>query len=303
MTLLSSLVLAVVLASSPKFTPGNHHYTLQVDGEERSYFVHVPPQYDGKKSFPVVLAFHGAETNGIIMAIHTGLNQKADEAGFIAVYPNGTGKSQLCLTWNVGWPENPTRSDDIAFVRKLLKDIESRAKVDPRRIYATGMSNGGVMCYLLAANLSDRIAAFAPVAGTMPTGQVAPKRPVPIMHIHGDADTFVPFDGFRKNSIKILAIQSVEETVQTWVKVDGCDKIPEIVNLPVKAKDGTTVERRIYPHGKNNTEVVLFIVHGGGHTWPGQALSVEFLGKSTLNILANDLLLDFFQKHPLPLRR
>ena len=194
---------------------------------------------------------------------------------------------------------NKDRADDVAYIRAVLDDLATVVKVDPKRVYATGMSNGGMMCYLLAAELSDRIAAVAPVAGTMVIEKANPKRPVPIMHFHGTADTFIPFDGPRKDTPKFIHFKSVEDTIKTWVKIDGCEEKPEIVELPDKAKDGTTVQRKTYGYGKDGAEVVLFVIKGGGHTWPGEKPLVDFIGKSTKNISANDLLWEFFQKHPM----
>ena len=196
MTLSSSLV-AALLITQATLTPGNHTRTLKVGGQNRSYLVHVPAKYDGKTPVPVVLALHGAAMNGPMMAVFCGLNPKADAAGFIAVYPSGTGAGPLLL-WNAGGFADKDRPDDVAFIRALLDDLGSVAKVDPKRVYATGMSNGGMMCYRLAAELSDRIAAVAPVAGTMAIAKASPKRPVPVMHFHGTADALIPFDGPRK---------------------------------------------------------------------------------------------------------
>jgi len=246
---------------------------------------------------PVVLALHGAAMNGPMMAVFFGLNEKADEAGFIVVYPSGTGMG-IFLTWNSGGMVS--KADDVAYLRAALDDLGAVVKVDSKRVYATGMSNGGMMCYRLAAELSDRIAAIAPVAGTMAIENANPKRPVPIIHFHGTADTFVPFNGPGQKTPKFIKFKSVEDSIHTWVKIDGCDEKPEIVTLPDKANDDTTIERKTYGHGKNGAEVVLFIIKGGGHTWPGKEPPVGFIGKSTKNISASDLLWEFFQKHPMP---
>jgi polyhydroxybutyrate depolymerase len=129
-----------------------------------------------------------------MMVAFTGLNEKADEAGFLAVYPNGTGEKRS-LTWNGGnccgyAVENQV--DDVGFVRALLDDLEKVVTVDPSRVYATGISNGAIMAYRLASELSDRIAAVAPVAGPMGTATCSPRRPVSVMHFHGTDDQFAP---------------------------------------------------------------------------------------------------------------
>ena len=227
--------------------------TLQVDGRARSYIVHVPPKLDPKKPTPVVLAFHGAATNASIMAISTGLSDKADEAGFVVVYPNGTGKGDLLLVWNAGgWhgPKAEKEVDDVKFVRELLDDLPKVVNVDPKRIYATGISNGGMMCYRLAAEMSNRIAAIAPVSGTLAVEKCSPLRPVPVIHFHGTEDKLVPFNGPPQRTAKVFAFKSVEETISTWVKIDGCPTTPTTTKLPHKGDDGTTVERKTYGPGK-----------------------------------------------------
>jgi polyhydroxybutyrate depolymerase len=162
-------LMAVALAADPQpLGPGDHTRTLQVDGRERSYLVHVPAKYGGKQPTPVVLAFHGGGSNAEQMVRFCGLNEKADKEGFLAVYPSGTGRFERMLTWNAGnccGYAMQNKVDDVAFTRALLDDLAEVANVDPKRVYATGMSNGAIMCYRLASQLSDRIAAIAPVAG------------------------------------------------------------------------------------------------------------------------------------------
>ena len=209
--------------------PGDHNLSLKMGDVTRSYLVHVPPKHDPTKATPVVLVLHGAGTNGAIMIPFCGLNRKADEAGFVAIYPNGTGLANLMLTWNSGGLRGKMadgKADDVAFLDKLLDDLATMVKVDSKRVYATGMSNGGMMCYCLAAELSDRIAAIAPVAGTMAIENYKPKRPVPVMHFHGAADKIVPFAGPSDRTPKFLAFKSVEETIKVCAKANGCSQDP-----------------------------------------------------------------------------
>ena len=280
--------------------PGDHRLTLQVDGRTRSYLVHIPPGYDAAKpaeGTPVVLVFHGASTNGAMMAQFSGLNTKADSAGFVAVYPNGTGVDDLLLLWNAG--SRPSTVDDVKFVDKLLDDLAAVVHVDPKRVYATGLSNGGFMCYRLAAELANRIAAIAPVAGSLAIDNPHPARPVPVMHFHGTADTLVPFNGPSRWMWHGLKFVSVEQTIKTWVKLDGCPDEPKVTTIPDTAGDGMPVVKKVYGPGTEGAEVVLFVIENGGHTWPGQQVPIGFVGKSTANISANDLMWDFFQKHPM----
>jgi polyhydroxybutyrate depolymerase len=294
------LVLASALAP---LGPGNHARSIEVGERTRSYIVHVPPSYGGSKPFPVVLAFHGGGSNAEQMMRYCGLNEKADQAGFIAVYPNGTGRLPRVLTWNGGnccayaMRQNV---DDVAFVRALLDDLAGVAKVDQKRIFATGMSNGAILSYYLASNLSDRIAAIAPVAGTMGTKDCSPKRPVSVMHFHGTADEFVAFNGGPgPKSLTATNFYSVPHSIETWVKADGCPPEPAVEKLPDKTDDGMTVTRTTYGPGKDGSEVVLIVIDGGGHTWPGREPRIELLGESTTDISANDLMWEFFQKHPM----
>jgi polyhydroxybutyrate depolymerase len=207
------------------------------------------------------------------------------------------------LTWNGGnccgyalW----NNVDDVGFTRALLDDLAKVANVDAKRVYATGISNGGIMCYRLAAELSDRIAAIAPVSGTMGTKTCDPKRPVSVMHFHGTDDKFLPFKGgIGDKSLARIVFVSVDETIRAWVKADGCPEKPVVTDMPKKSDDGTSVQRKTYGPGKNGAEVVLFVINGGGHTWPGRDPKVQFLGKSTKNISANDLMWEFFKRHPM----
>ena len=295
------LTLSVPAAAQPDpLGPGDHTRSLMMGEQKRSYLIHVPKGYDPKKPAPVVLALHGAAMNGSMMVWFSGLNKKSDEADFIVVYPSGTGTGPF-LTWNAGgfkgkWAEG--KPDDVAFISKLLDDLTGVVTVDEKRVYACGMSNGGMMCYRLAAELSDRIAAVAPVAGTIAIDESKPKRPVPVIHFHGSKDSIVPFEMTKGKAPAFMKLKGVEESVQTWVKLNGCDEKPK---TDVLSKDGDEMKltRTTYGGGKDGSEVVLVVVEGGGHTWPGQEPPVGFIGKSAKNVSANDLMWDFFQKHKL----
>jgi len=287
-------------AEPQRVGPGDHSRTLQIGGQTRSYLVHVPPKYDAETPAPVVLIFHGAGMNAALMQSFSGLNAKSDEAGFVAVYPNGTGAGPF-LTFNSGgveWGLIKPQPDDVAFVSKLLDDLTTVVNVDAKCIFATGMSNGGMMCYRLAAELSERIAAVAPVAGTMAVTEAKPKRPVPVLHFHGTEDRLVPYGGPDQRVPKFLTFKSVEDSVATWVKLNGCCPEPQIEELPDTADDGTKVTRKTY-RSDRGAEVVLVTVTGGGHTWPGRQLPFGLMGRSTRDISATDMIWDFFVRHPL----
>jgi polyhydroxybutyrate depolymerase len=295
------LPLAALLAvGADPLGPGDSTRTVKVGDQERSYVLHVPKSYDAKKPTPLVVALHGAAMNAEMMQGFTGLDDKADAEGFLVAYPNGTGASKLLLTWNAGgFPGKlANKADDVAFIAKVLDDVAGVANVDAKRVYATGMSNGAMMTYRLAAELSDRIAAVAPVAGTIAVEDSKPKRPVSVMHFHGTKDAFVPFDGPDKRGRAMMTFLGAEESVKTWAKLDGCDDEPKVTEETLKGNDKTKVTRKTWGGGKGGAEVVLFVIDGGGHTWPGQP-GLPLLGKTAKGLPANDLMWEFFKKHPM----
>ena len=280
--------------------PGDHTRTVLIGEQKRTYLIHVPKDYDPKKPVTVVLALHGAAMDGSMMVWFSGLNKKSDEVGFIVVYPSGTEIGPF-RTWNAGGFTGKMaegKADDVGFIGKLLDDLNVAVKVDEKRVYACGMSNGGMMCYGLAAELSDRIAAVAPVAGTIAIEESKPKRPVPVIHFHGSKDNIVPFEMKKGKSPSFIKLKGVEDSIQTWVKLNGCD---EKGTTDTSSKDGDEIKviRTCYGGGKDGSEVVLVVIEEGGHTWPGQKPPVGFIGKSAKNISANDLMWEFFQKHKL----
>jgi polyhydroxybutyrate depolymerase len=298
MTSGSLLLFALPALAAHPLPPGDHVRSLAVGGRTRSYSVHVPPSYDPGRPTPVVLALHPAAVNGAAMARLCGLNETADRSGFVAVYPNGTGSTPFFLYWDAGGVRGDP-ADDVGFVARLLDDLAAAVNVDPKRVYATGMSNGAMMCYRLAAELSDRIAAIAPVAGTMAIETCRPRRPVPVLHFHGTKDGLVLYGGPDERTPKNLKFLSVEDSVRAWVRANGCPETPVVAVMPDLADEGTRVLRKTYGPGKDGSEVVLYAIEGGGHTWPGREPPVRWLGKSTQDVSANDLIWEFFRRHPM----
>jgi len=295
--------------SSPatQLTAGEHTRTIPAGDLQRRYRVHVPKKYDAANPAPVVIVFHGGGGNPESMARLSGMNAKSDEAGFIVVYPFGSGKlDDHLLTFNGGdccGYAMQRKIDDVGFTRAMLDDLAKVANVDTNRVFATGLSNGGIMSHYVASELSDRIAAIAPVGGPLMMDASNAKRPVPVMHFHGTGDEFAPFKGgFGKGAAAgkgVTDFKSVEHTIQSWVKANGCKPDPEVVAFPDKSEDGMKCTRKTWSGGKDGSEVVLIEIENGGHTWPGNEPIVAMLGKSTKDISANDLMWEFFQKHPM----
>jgi polyhydroxybutyrate depolymerase len=283
-------------APMPPADASNIVRKLDFDGAKRSYHFHLPRNYDPKTPTPVVVALHGAATNAKIMEYFCGLSNQADKSGFIVCYPNGTGTDPL-LTWNAGrFPGTPPGTkapDDISFLRKVLDDLETAANVDKKRVYVTGMSNGGMMAYRAAAEMSDRFAAMASVTGTLVIDEWKPKRPMPVLHIHGTKDGLVPWEGTKSNPF--LKFPSIEEVVRICAKENGCDETPKVTMLP-QPFDNLKVEKRDFGKGKNGAEVVLYVIEGGGHTWPGRT-APSLLGRSTFNLDTNQVLWDFCSRY------
>jgi len=301
-TVLFLSALLTMATNGDRLGPGDRTRSLEVDRRTRTYLVHLSKSYDGGKAFPVVLAFHGGASNAEQLVRFCGLNDKADRAGFIVVYPEGTGRLKTALTWNGGnccGYAKENNVDDVGFTKALLDDLASVVKVDAKRVYATGMSNGAIMAYRLASELSEHIAAIAPVSGPMGTEKCQPKRPVSVLHFHGTSDEFAPFKGGKgARSLSGTDFYSVEHSIHAWVKADGCKEDPETVTMPDRAKVDTRIRRKTYQGGKEGSEVVLVVIEGGGHTWPGREPAVRVLGKATKNVSANDVMWEFFERHP-----
>jgi polyhydroxybutyrate depolymerase len=275
---------------------------LTVQGRPRHYFYCVPTQVAAAgASAPLVLAFHGSGTHARGMMEFSGLSEKAEQAGFIVVYPNGTGRTEQTCCWNVEEFANLAFRegvDDVAFTAAILDDFATLVPFDQQRVYATGMSNGAMLAYLLADRLSHRIAAIAPVAGTMAHAECHPAQPVPVCHFHGLADEHVPFlGGIGKKSLTKFRFHSVEHSIRAWIAANACNPTPQIDVLSPLVADGTSVVATRYTGGRERSEVLLFAIAGMGHTWPGRQSQFSILGKCTENLSANDAMWAFFQRH------
>ncbi len=275
-------------ACAGKSTPKRDDtWQLAFGADTRSFDVHVPATYDPKVPTPVVLNFHGFSSNAPEEVLLSNMNDKADTAGFVVVYPHGLGAVQ---SWNAGaccGEAAQQGKDDVGLVGAILDVLEDRLCVDAARVYATGMSNGGFMSHRLACELSTRIAAVAPVAGVLGVPTCAPTRPVPVMHFHGTLDPLVPYGGSAA-----LGFASVAATFDGWAKRASCTGAPVETYRKLDAHCST------YQACARGGEVTLCTIDGGGHTWPG-GLPVPALGYTSPNLNATDAMWDFFARHPL----
>jgi polyhydroxybutyrate depolymerase len=268
---------------------------LTVDGIERTFYVHGP--LGAPRPLPLVLVFHGGGGTAAGTARLTGMNRVADEHRFLAVYPEGVGKH-----WND--TRGLSKTDDVRFVDALVEALGRSHEADPGRVFAAGMSNGGFFATRLGCDLPDRIAAIAMVAATMPetlASQCKPGRPVPALFFFGDQDPLVKIGGGMVGLTHGRAL-SLDDAVSFWCRRDGIVGRPPRESLPLGAKeDGTSVERERAVGGREGSEVTLYLIRGGGHTWPGgQPYLPRLVGTTSRQIDASEVIWDFFASHPMP---
>ena len=242
------------------------------DGIQRDYILYIPAIYDGSLNVPLVLNFHGFGSNANQQMFYGDFRDIADTEGFVLVHPQGTtlNGSQY---WNVGSPgSSGIPVDDVGFTEALIDELANLYAINLDRVYATGMSNGGFMSFLLACQLSEKIAAIASVTGSMTFDtydNCNAQHPTPILQIHGTNDGVVPYDG---NTTWILPI---EDVISYWVNYNNCQTNPTITTFPdLNPSDGSIVEHIVYTDGDNASTTELMKVIGGGHTWPGSVFNL-----------------------------
>lgn len=273
--------------------------TLQVQG--RQVLVHLPAGHDVTRPAPLVLAFHGGGGHAAYMADDSkyGLQKKADAAGFIVAFPNGYSKlpGGRFATWNAGGccgDARDTGSDDVGFARAVVAALKARFNVDADRVFATGMSNGGMLSHRLACEAADVFRAVASVAGTDATDRCTPARPISVLHIHARDDDHVLFNGgagagaFRDDS-KVMSFVSVPETVSRWVQRNHCAATPQ--PLPGQTA-GASCEA--YTGCSGGVSVQLCVTDSGGHSWPGAATVRRGKPGASQALDANDTIWRFF---------
>jgi polyhydroxybutyrate depolymerase len=280
---------------------GDAKHFLLVDGVARNYLLHVPDDLPSGKPGPLVLVFHGGGGHDWNMPGFTHFDDLADQEGFLVAYPDAVNRH-----WNDSRGESD--ADDVGFTRALIADVERGHSIDAHRVYATGISNGGFFSNRLACDLADKIAAIASVAATMPKLLVAeckPSRAVSVLYIEGTEDPLVPINGGevgfvrgRKRGENI----SLADSAKFWRDNDRISSAPQVKDLPDRFDDGTHVRREIWTGGKDDTEVDVYTIEGGGHTWPGgpQYLPTVIVGKASQNLNATRTIWEFFQGQELP---
>jgi polyhydroxybutyrate depolymerase len=272
------------MAVPPSAQPGDVERTVAVDGLMRSFLVHLPAGPEGHGPVPAVFVFHGLGQTGDMARRYTGFDEIADKEGFVVVYPNGTGDDP---SWNAGGCCGYAvinNVDEAKFVRQILSDLEAVASIDDDHIYATGFSNGAMLTYRLACEMSDTFAAIAPVAGVLfYYGTCQPEEPVSVIHVHGLSDTKIPYAGDGLAGFG-QQLSPVIYGIETWVQLDGCAG-------PVQVEKVGELTHTTYSPCRAGTAVELYTIAGGGHDWPVIAENPAF---------PSAIIWDFFAAHPKP---
>lgn len=267
--LLAITAISILISNAQEFT-------IIHDSLTRTYRLHLPVNYTPDTEYPLVINLHGLGSNAWEQEAYTSFNNVSDTGNFIVAYPNGIDE-----TWNIS---SSGGTDDVGFISALIDTLDYLYSIDLNRVYSTGMSMGGFMSYRLACELNDRIAAIASVTGLQAFYPCTPARPVPVAQFHGTADQVVPYAG-------------VATTINNWVNYNECPADPVITDLPdINPNDNSTVTVSYYGLCNDSSEVILYTIVGGEHTWPGAIINI---GITNQDIKASNEIWAFFRKYTL----
>ena len=281
--------------------------TFVYDGIDRTCWLYIPDRYSSSNNIlPLVMIVHGGgRSHGAEFAERTGFLPLAEKEGFIALYPDGIDNQ-----WNDGRGKSFRKNkdniniDDVGFLYDLIDYSIKNLKADPDRIYLTGLSNGGMMTLRMGIEHSSKFAAIASVIANIPVNisSSVPEKPLPVLIMNGTDDPLVPWKGGVVTVLgkKYGEVLSTEQTVQYWIKHNSCNKNPSVMELPDKDKtDHSTVRVSIYGEGKEDSEVILYEIKGGGHSFPGSPVPdrPSIVGYKNKDITATEIIWEFFKKH------
>jgi polyhydroxybutyrate depolymerase len=290
-----ALLMSMLLAIRSGFA--DDRQSLRVGNATRTYIVRVPESSGSGARVPLVIDLHGARGNAESAEHMTGFTDKAKKEGFIVVYPDGGGRLRTtALTWNAGrccgyaMRENVA---DVAFIAALIDHLVASYPIDEKRIYVTGMSNGGMMAHRLGIELSGRIAAIAPVMGTLFGAERKPAYPVAALMINGLLDKSIPIDEHTSsgNAGAGRLYKPVTYQGTFWARADGCADRPE--------EEETATLIHWHYQCPAGCAVDLLIVKDSGHAWPGGARGLISGVEPSQSLNATDVIWDFFKAHPL----
>lgn len=290
-------------AEPAQLGPGLHEFSIVSAGHEWSYLVYVPSRVDAKKPLPAVLILHGAGGSGEGYLEHADWREKAEEAGFVAIAPNGlparpAGRPSFLFNprlWNTGQlREGSARSkiDDIQFFKDLLGHVRQRVKLDARRIYMTGHSNGAGMTFRLAHEMAEHFAAIAPIASLCWIDDPKPARPLPTLYMIGTEDPLVPLAGGESRlPWGKRTTPPIETTLRKWSAALGCNQTARTV------QDDSTAQILEYGPCDAKVPFTVWFVKGQGHNWPGgeMVLPTRLAGPNKKAVRATDVIWEFFR--------
>ncbi|MCW5315961.1 prolyl oligopeptidase family serine peptidase [Nostoc sp. KVJ3] len=293
-TACSSIKADEVNTSKQKILIGDNYGKINNQGKLRTYYLYTPKSYNPNQPMPLVLVFHGDDGSGHSISDVTRFNNLADQKGFIVVYPDGMNKK-----WSLRG-NSQGKVDDVLFVSALIDHLKQQINIDSHKIYATGFSRGGILTQALACKLSDKIAAFASVAGSLPVRlkpNCQPQTPISMMIVNGTNDHDVLYEG--DDHSQRGALVSISDMVSFWRSHDQC--ISPSVSPLLTGTKSSKVKASQYSSCSGNSEVLQLAVVNGGHFWPGGASTDISLNKfnAQLGLNASQTIWDFFQRHSL----
>lgn len=299
-----------IRATADDLPPCHSRRVIQTEWGDREFILHVPTSHDPTKPLPLVIMLHGFGGSGLNAAKETGWSDKADQESFLVAYPEATRPDKSIpqsfrknpQAWNDGsgrFHAADQNVDDVAFIRAVIETISEKHPIDSHRIFVTGFSNGASMAFRLGAELSQHIAAIAPVAGTSWIKKPEPSNPISICYITGTADSLNPIQGgFPKLALggKDQGGQPkppVQEFIDAWIEALGCSATPRT------DETSNGVRRRMYKKGRQDSEILFITVDELGHHWPGGVSQAPNLlvGKPSKRIQATDAVWEFFKSH------
>jgi polyhydroxybutyrate depolymerase len=303
-TMLRRAIVALV-ALWPVLAPAQNALTqlsLQVNGQARSYYLHVPSALAGRSGLPLMLVFHGGQGTGQDAASITGMAAAADAAGFVVAFPNADGQ------WNDGRATTADGPDDVAFTMALIAELARSHGADPARVYAVGMSNGGMFAQRLACDHAASFRAYGIVAANLPADYAnacRPAAPVAISFYNATTDPIMPWAGGDISSTGAVGeggtVLSHANTMAFWSQSNACQTLAGPTAWPdAYPRDGTTVQTEGLSNCAGAVTMDIYIITGGGHTWPGSGAGPSLLtGLTSKEVSATNQLVAFFQKYGL----
>lgn len=294
-----SFALLLISCKKNTTTPDDKTYrfneTITVDDIVRSYTLNLPPGYYDSSGFSLVIALHGGGGSAKQFEITSGLTDKANASGFIVVYPDGTGQIE---TWNAGTccgSAVTKQIDDVKFISVLIDKLVSTYKINPKKVYATGHSNGGMMCYRLACDLANKIAAIAPNSSTMVvTSPCNPARAIPVLHMHSKLDQNVIYTGGIGIGVSGIYCPPIDSVLNVFSLKNNCGNPSQVIF------SNSLYTFTEWSSCTNNVTIQYYLTNDGGHGWPGGLPGGPDSDTPSTAINANNLLWDFFQQYQLP---